>query len=64
MEINNRQLFGMPISKFGFKKKIRSIRKKRVKSMSYQLTKEELRNEKKRREEFKNVERNDIYILF
>jgi len=32
--------------------------------MSYQLTKEELRNEKKRREEFKNVERNDIYILF
>ena len=32
--------------------------------MSYQLTKEELRNEKKRREEFKSIERNDIYILF
>ena len=31
--------------------------------MSYQLTKEELRNEKKRREEFKNIERNDIYII-
>ena len=31
--------------------------------MSYQLTKEELRNEKKRREEFKSIERNDIYII-
>ena len=31
--------------------------------MSYQLTKEELRNNKIKREEFKNIERNDIYII-
>ena len=31
--------------------------------MSYQLTKEELRSNKKRREEFKNLERNNIYIV-
>jgi len=31
--------------------------------MSYQLTKEELRSSKKRREEIKNIQRNDIYII-
>ena len=31
--------------------------------MTYQLTKEELRKEKNLREEFKNIERNDIYVI-
>lgn len=31
--------------------------------MSYQLTKEELRSNKKRREEFKNLERNNIGVV-
>lgn len=32
--------------------------------MSYQLSKEELREQKSRREQFKDIPRNDIYILF
>ena len=32
--------------------------------MKHQLTKEELRNTKSKKEEFKNIERNNIYILF
>ena len=32
--------------------------------MEHQLTKEELKNTKINREEFKNIERNNIYILF
>lgn len=31
--------------------------------MTYQLTKEELRKNKERRENFKNIKRNDIYII-
>ncbi len=31
--------------------------------MTYQLTKEELRNNKSRRDEFKNIDRNDIYVI-
>lgn len=31
--------------------------------MSYQLTKEELREQKSRREQFKDIPRNDIYII-
>ena len=31
--------------------------------MTHQLTKEELRNNKTRREEFKNIKRNEIYVI-
>ena len=32
--------------------------------MEHQLTREELRNTKIKKEEFKNIERNNIYISF